>query len=62
MAAGKSKAWASNSNVWSCSRYGENNGWVANGNNGFATNNNLYNSNLAVPLVNYGCTKWNSRL
>lgn len=48
---------ASNSNVWSCSRYNANNGWYANGNNGYANNNNLYNSYLAVPLVNYDCRK-----
>lgn len=41
------------SGVWSCSRYGESNGWIAGGGSGFAGLNNLYNSNLAVPLVLY---------
>lgn len=41
------------SGVWSCSRYYENLGWIANGNYGFAGNNRLYNSGLAVPLVLY---------
>lgn len=40
-----------NSNVWSCSRYGENLGWVAFGSNGFAGGNYLCSSHLAVPLV-----------
>ena len=39
------------SSVWSCSRYGENSGWVANGDGGFAGNDGLYGSSLAVPLV-----------
>lgn len=37
--------------VWSCSRIGENFGWVANGNNGFAASSSLCSSRLAVPLV-----------
>lgn len=44
-------ALGNNSGVWSCSRYGEVNGWVAYGYYGFATSNRLYYSNLAVPLV-----------
>lgn len=48
------RQWASDSNAWSCSRNGTNNGWIANGNNGYADNNNLNNANLAVPLLNYG--------
>lgn len=44
-------ALGNNSIVWSCSRYGEDGGWVANGGYGFATNYGLYGSILAVPLV-----------
>ena len=39
--------------VWSCSRYGEGNGWIADGNNGFAYGFGLYISFLSVPLVLY---------
>nr|DAM90110.1 MAG TPA: hypothetical protein [Bacteriophage sp.] len=39
--------------VWSCSRYGEYGGWVANGNGGFAYHSGLCYSFLAVPLVLY---------
>lgn len=41
------------SNVWSCSRYSEIYGWVANGNGGFADGNNLCGSNLSVPVILY---------
>lgn len=41
------------SRVWSCSRYGEISGWVANGGSGFAIYSSLYGSGLAVPLVLY---------
>lgn len=41
------------SGVWSCSRCGEDGGWVAYGDGGFAVNYNLFSSNLAVPLVLY---------
>ena len=41
------------SNYWSCLRYNSNNAWNANGNNGFFNNNNMYNSNVAVPVSNY---------
>ena len=44
-------ALGNNSYVWSCSRNGEYGGWVASGNNGFAGNNGLCSSGLAVPLV-----------
>ena len=44
-------AFANSSPVWSCSRYYANNGWFAYGNYGYASNGNLYVSNLAVPLV-----------
>lgn len=44
-------ALGNNSYGWSCSRYGENGGWVANGGGGFAGNGGLYGSYLAVPLV-----------
>lgn len=40
-----------NSYVWSCSRCGENIGWVAYGLSGFAGYNYLCSSRLAVPLV-----------
>ena len=39
--------------VWSCSRCGESFGWVAFGNGGFAGNDLLFGSYLAVPLVLY---------
>lgn len=39
------------SNVWSCSRYGENLGWIAYGNIGFAYSNGLCGSYLAVPVI-----------
>lgn len=41
------------SNVWSCSRYNEYYGWIANGSYGFAGNNYVCYSRLAVPLVLY---------
>lgn len=41
------------SNIWSCLRNNSNNAWNANGNNGFFNNNNMYNTNQAVPLSNY---------
>ena len=37
--------------VWSCSRYGDSSGWVANGYSGFARNSSLCSPYLAVPLV-----------
>lgn len=44
-------ALGNNSIVWSCSRFGGNIGWVANGSIGFARGGGLYGSYLAVPLV-----------
>lgn len=41
------------SDVWSCSRYGEGSSWVAYGGNGFAGNSGLYCSRLAIPVVLY---------
>ncbi len=41
------------SNWWSASRYNTNNAWYANGNNGFFNNDNMYNTNQALPVVNY---------
>lgn len=41
------------SNVWSASRYNANNAWYSNGNNGFANNNNMYNTIGALPVANY---------
>lgn len=39
------------SNVWSCSRYYADYGWYAYGVSGFAANDYLYVSDLAVPLL-----------
>ena len=39
--------------VWSCSRFGDYEGWVANLNNGFANYNDLCLPVLAVPIVLY---------
>lgn len=39
--------------VWSCSRYNEDYGWIANGYNGFSSYSNLCNSFLAVPTILY---------
>lgn len=39
--------------VWSCSRCGEHNGFVANGSSGFAGGNILCYSGLAVPVFLY---------
>lgn len=39
------------SDVWSCSRYGEGSSWVAYGGNGFAGNSGLYCSRLAIPVI-----------
>lgn len=39
------------SNIWAASRYNANNAWNSNGNNGFFNNNNMYNTNLAVPVT-----------
>ena len=39
--------------VWSCSRYNEDYGWIANGNNGFSSYSNLCNSFLAIPTILY---------
>ena len=44
-------ALGNNSGVWSCSRFSEYYGWFAIGYYGFAGNDNLFSSNLAVPLV-----------
>lgn len=41
------------SDVWSCSRYGEGSSWVAYGGNGFAGNSGLYCSRLAIPVILY---------
>lgn len=41
------------SGVWSCSRFGDHEGWVANVNNGFANYNDLCLPVLAVPIVLY---------
>ena len=41
------------SSFWSASRNNANNAWYSNGNNGYLNNNNMNNSNLAVPVVNY---------
>lgn len=41
------------SGVWSCSRFGDYEGWVANVNNGFANYNDLCLPVLAVPVVLY---------
>ena len=40
------------SNAWSSSRYGANNAWNFNGNNGYANNNNFYNTNQVVAAAN----------
>ena len=39
--------------VWSCFRYNEDYGWIANGYNGFSSYSNLYNSFLVVPTILY---------
>lgn len=39
--------------VWSCYRYYENYGWIANGGNSFAGYSGLYASLLAVPVILY---------
>lgn len=44
-------ALGNNSDVWSCSRYFENGGWIAIGGGGFAGGYNLCYSYLVVPLV-----------
>lgn len=41
------------SGVWSCSRFGDYEGWVANVNNGFANYNDLCLPVLAVPVILY---------
>lgn len=41
------------SDVWSCSQYGDGSCWVAYGGNGFAGNSSLYFSRLAVPVILY---------
>lgn len=43
--------------VWSCSRYSEGGGWVANGGSGFAGDYYLCYSSLAVPTILYWETK-----
>lgn len=40
------------SNAWSVSRNNTNNAWNFNGNNGYANNNNFYNSNVALGCLN----------
>lgn len=42
---------SNNVGVWSCSRYGERQCWIANGSGGFAYYSFMYDSYLAVPLV-----------
>lgn len=44
-------ALGNNSNVLSCSRYGDGYGWIALGASGFASGSSLYGSYLAVSLV-----------
>lgn len=39
--------------VWSCSRYDEDNGWIANGYNNLASYSSLYHSFLVVPTILY---------
>lgn len=39
--------------VWSCFRYNEDYGWIANGYNGFSSYSNLCNSFLVVPTILY---------
>ena len=43
--------------IWSCSRYSESGGWVANGGSGFAGDYYLCYSSLAVPTILYRETK-----
>lgn len=45
------------SSVWSCFRYNESIGWIANGNYGFASSGSLYVSILSVPTILYRETK-----
>lgn len=42
-----------NSDIWSCSKFGDYEGWVANVCNGFANYNDLGLLNLTVPVVLY---------
>ena len=44
-------ALGNNGSVWSCSRYGSDNGWIAGGYVGYASGGFLYVRNVAVPLV-----------
>ena len=44
-------ALGNNSSVWSCSRYGPNDGWIANGGSGFASGGGLGGRGVAAPLV-----------
>ena len=44
-------ALGNSSSVWSCSRYGPNNGWIAYGYYGFAVGYILISRNVAAPLV-----------
>ena len=39
--------------VWSCFRYNEDYGWIANGYNGFSSYSNLCNSFLVIPTILY---------
>ena len=43
--------FGNNISVWSCSRFGEDKCWIANGSGGFAYYSYLYDSYVAVPLV-----------
>ena len=44
--------------VWSCSRYDNDNGWIAYGGSGFTCDGVLCNSYLAVPTILYREIKW----
>lgn len=44
--------------VWSCSRFNDTYGWMANGDGGFTYGNYLEVSNLAVPTILYREIKW----
>ena len=46
------------SNIWSSSRYIAINAWYSNGNNGYLNNNNLNNTNFALPVANYSARTW----
>ena len=44
-------ALGDNSIIWSCSRFSESNGWIANGSSGFAYYSYWYRTILTIPLV-----------